>query len=91
MSIVRNWHKAVDGRGLNEETRSAYLADMKNWLLDDWMPWHTYMNDYLTIDINRCVYPKSFQVTILYYGTTVYFIQWKMSRDRLFPCALRLN
>ena len=52
LEIFRNWHKAVDGRGLNEEVRSHYLKDMKNWILEDWMPWHnTY--DYSFVDVNR--------------------------------------
>lgn len=53
LSIICNWHKAVDGRGLSEEERSSHLVDMKNWLLDDWMPWHRYNNDFSTIDVNR--------------------------------------
>jgi hypothetical protein len=55
LSIISNWHKAVDGRSLSEEERSSYLADMKNWLLDDWMPWHRNMFDFATIDVNRLV------------------------------------
>lgn len=53
LSIIGNWHKAVDGRGLSEEARSSYITDMKKWLLDDWMPWHTYNSDFSTIDVNR--------------------------------------
>ncbi len=59
LSTISNWHKAVDGRGLSEEARSVYLSDMKNWLLDDWMPWHTYIHDYSTIDVNRLCTPIS--------------------------------
>jgi hypothetical protein len=55
LSVICNWHKAVDGRGLSEEERSSYLTDMKNWLLDDWMPWHRFNKDYSTIDVNRLV------------------------------------
>ena len=40
LSILRNWHRAVDGRGIPEETPLTFLQDMKDWLLDDWMPWH---------------------------------------------------
>lgn len=35
MGIIRNWHKAVDGRGLTEDQRSTYNKDLKEWLLDD--------------------------------------------------------
>ena len=38
IKIIHNWHKAVDGRGLSEDLRSKYLSNMKDWILDDWMP-----------------------------------------------------
>ena len=53
LSILRNWNRAVDGRGIPEETRLTFLQDMKDWLLDDWMPWHREKRDYSTIDVNR--------------------------------------
>ena len=55
LTVLRNWHRAVDGRGLSDETRLSYLQDIKNWLLDDWMPWHMTIQDYSTIDVNRLV------------------------------------
>ena len=36
--IVHNWHKAVDGRDLDEAIRSQRVRDMINWLLEDWIP-----------------------------------------------------
>ena len=53
IETVRNWHKAADGRGLSEETRSQYNKDMLNFLLEDWMPWFQQDSDYSTIDILR--------------------------------------
>jgi hypothetical protein len=53
LRILRNWHKAVDGRGLSEDERSTYLAEMKAWLLDDWMPWDRTESNYSLIDVNR--------------------------------------
>ena len=53
IKLLHNWHKAVDGRGLSEEQRSAFCQDMKEWLLADWMPWFRTMPDYSTIDVNR--------------------------------------
>ena len=38
VEVVRNWHKAADGRGISEELRSKYNTDMLNFLLEDWMP-----------------------------------------------------
>lgn len=55
VEVVRNWHKAADGRGLSEEQRSSYNKDMINFLLDDWMPWHKYDRDFSTLDILRPV------------------------------------
>ncbi|XP_070533891.1 uncharacterized protein [Ptychodera flava] len=47
---MANWHKAIDGRGLTEATRSQYNIDMLDFLLEDWMPWYWYDRDYSTID-----------------------------------------
>ena len=41
VKVVRNWHRAVDGRGLSEQERSTFVKDMLKWLLSDWMPGHT--------------------------------------------------
>jgi hypothetical protein len=51
--IILNWHKAVDGRGINEQTRMLYNLAILQWLLDDWMPWYWYIPDYSTMDVNR--------------------------------------
>lgn len=53
IKLIHNWHKAVDGRGLSEDERSAFCQDMKEWLLADWMPWFRTIPDYSTIDVNR--------------------------------------
>ena len=58
LSIIHNWHKAVDGRGLSEETRAQYCKDMMTWLLRDWMPHLDQDHDYSTVDVNRyCIMP----------------------------------
>ena len=53
LTIIRNWHRAVDGRGLSQDTRVTFLQDMKKWLLDDWMPMHSSVKNCSTIDVNR--------------------------------------
>ena len=53
---LHNWHKAVDGRGLSENARSAYCEAMKFWLLDEWIPWHRQNPDYSLLDVNRQVF-----------------------------------
>jgi hypothetical protein len=50
---VSNWHKASDGRGLSEETRSEYNLAMLDYLLEDWMPWFRENRDFSTLDPNR--------------------------------------
>lgn len=50
---IANWHKASDGRGLSEDTRSRYNNQMLDFLLEDWMPCFENNRDYSTIDINR--------------------------------------
>ena len=53
LSIIHNWHKAVDGRGLSEDTRAQYCKDMMTWL-----PYLDQDHDYSTIDVNRyCIMP----------------------------------
>lgn len=55
LRIIRNWHRAVDGRGLSESERLKFCYDMKCWILDDWIPWHRAYPDYSLIDVNRLV------------------------------------
>ena len=38
VSLILNWHKAVDGRGIDENTRSSYVKDLLDWILTDWLP-----------------------------------------------------
>ena len=54
VEIVAWWHEAADGRGITqllEHCRKNY--SMLNMILDEWMPWHTELYDFSTIDINR--------------------------------------
>jgi hypothetical protein len=53
LRLIHNWHKAVDGRGLSEAERSSYCTDMKEWLLDEWIPWHREIKDLSLLDVNR--------------------------------------
>ena len=53
LEIFRQWHLAADGRGICEEDRSRYFKEMKDWILDDWMPWHMADSDYSFLDVNR--------------------------------------
>ena len=53
--VIANWHKASDGRGLNEETRRKYNLAMLEFILEDWMPYFKDQEerDYSRLDPNR--------------------------------------
>ena len=51
--IIAQWHEASDGRGLSQLQRCRYNYEMLNFILDEWMPWHTDTYNFATIDINR--------------------------------------
>ena len=56
LRTIHNWHKAVDGRGLDETTRSNHCKDMLQWVLEDWMPYlDKEQPDYSLVDVNRSV------------------------------------
>ena len=55
-SVIRNWHKAVDGRDVCEASRSQYCQDMLDWVLSDWIS--GYINskgkcDFGSVDVSR--------------------------------------
>ena len=57
LKTIHNWHKAVDGRGLDEATRSHHCKEMLHWILQDWMPHlDNEQPNYLLVDVNRRVY-----------------------------------
>ncbi|XP_077995175.1 uncharacterized protein LOC144448771 [Glandiceps talaboti] len=51
--IVLNWHKATDGRGINEQTRNDYNERMLNYILEDWMPYRNEVPGFSYLDVNR--------------------------------------
>ena len=55
VSIVHNWRRAVDERGLSTAQREKYRSDMLEFILDDLLPWHTNeeLNDYSLLEVNR--------------------------------------
>ena len=55
VSIVADWHRANDERGVNQISRCKANYSMLNYILDEWMPWHKETYDFSTIDINRLV------------------------------------
>jgi len=53
VQILADWHEALDGRGLGQLARCHKNYRMLNYILDEWMPWHTNNYDFSTIDVNR--------------------------------------
>lgn len=66
VEVIANWHKASDGRGLDEETRKKYNMAMLDFLLEDWMPWYNENRDFSTLDPNRF---EIYQCVILFYSS----------------------
>ena len=63
VEVIANWHESTDGRGLTQLQRSRYNYNILNYIIDEWMPWHTLNYDFSTVDINRleyCVYKNLF-------------------------------
>lgn len=53
VSIVLNWRRSGDERGLSELKRSQYNYDMLNFLLDELIPWHVKCYDLSALEVNR--------------------------------------
>ena len=56
VGMIRNWHKAVDGRGIDEDTRSYFCQCLLRWLLSNLMPWLKNTDaklDFRTMDVFR--------------------------------------
>ena len=53
VTVVRNWHRAADERGLSELQRSRFNYEMLNYILDDWMPWYKHCYDFSLLEVNR--------------------------------------
>ena len=53
VSVIAEWHRANDERGMDQISRSRANYNLLNYLLDIWMPWHREKYDFSTIDINR--------------------------------------
>ena len=55
LSVVHNWRRACDERGLTSAQRSKYNADFLSYLLDDLMPWHQQaeLRDFSLLEVNR--------------------------------------
>ena len=58
VGMIRNLHKAVDGRGIDKDTRSYFCQCLLRWLLSDLMPWLKNTDaklDLRTMDVFRTI------------------------------------
>ena len=62
---IAAWHDANDGRGLSQLRRSKKNYLMLNYLLDEFMPWHSEQYDFRLLDINRYFNNYYFQIKTL--------------------------
>ena len=51
--VVRNWRRACDERGLEDEERSKFNRDFLVYILDELMPWHSQAHDFSLLEVNQ--------------------------------------
>ena len=53
LSIVRNWRRACDERGLSSDLRSQFNRNLLDYILDELIPWHKENSDLSLLEVNR--------------------------------------
>ncbi len=54
LSIIRNWRRAIDERGLEETQRQQFLQDFKEYICEDLMPRYADgLKDFSLLEVNR--------------------------------------
>ena len=66
LRVVRNWRRASDERGLNDEQRYKFNKEFLNYIFDDLMPWHRDegLQDFRMLEVNRYVALKNFHAVV---------------------------
>ena len=54
IETIWNWRRSCDERGLSELERSRFNYNFLNLVLDELMPWHRDLYDFLYLEVNRC-------------------------------------
>lgn len=56
-TVICNWRRAIDERGLHEGERQRYLlVEFKTFICEDLMPWYSKgMTDFSLLEVNRYV------------------------------------
>lgn len=55
VTVIMNWRKACDERGLSLLMGSRFNYELLNYLLDDLMLWHTKLYDFSLLEVNRLI------------------------------------
>ena len=53
VETIGNWRRACDYRGRSELERNRYNYAFLNLILDELMPWHTEVYDFINLEVNR--------------------------------------
>lgn len=53
ISVMMNWRRACDERGLSPLQRCRFNYGLLNYLLDELMPWHSQVYDFSLMEVNR--------------------------------------
>lgn len=53
VKVIRNWRRAVDERGLQDEERKRMSSDCLEFVLSDLIPWSTGKTDLRLLEVNR--------------------------------------
>ena len=54
LTVVRNWRRAIDERGLTELQRQLFLQEFKDYICCDLMPWYgDGTKDFSLLEVNR--------------------------------------
>ena len=54
-TVVRNWRRSVDERGLSDQQRRQFRDDFISFILEEWVPWYQQSLDFSTLEVNRYV------------------------------------
>ena len=52
LSVIRNWRRACDERGLTAENREQFNREFLEFILEELMPWHK-QKDFSYLEVNR--------------------------------------
>ena len=56
ISVIWNWHRASDERGLSNLQRSRFNYKLLNLILEDLMPWYKDSYDFSRLEVNRYIF-----------------------------------